>query len=168
MAPKTVEGGQIWLKCITGDLIMMIRDKNNIFERVENFHADLAWIYPPPPHYHHQTKASLRPARSRKGTCGARINFRWVHIGHFSKNGLIENTHTFCGKIQEVSLNVWRNTMDSKGQICEKIMFVSICGVGRTQTMASCNGSCSLGRMTPQPKQAQRQREKELIFRKLE
>ena len=120
---------------------------------------------PPPPHYHHQTKASLRPARSRKGTCGARIYFRWVHIGHFSKNGLIENTHTFCGKIQEVSLNVWRNTMDSKGQICEKIMFVSICGVGRTQTMASCNGSCSLGRMTPQPKQAQRQREKELIFR---
>ena len=25
---------------------MMIRDKNNIFERVENFHADLAWNYP--------------------------------------------------------------------------------------------------------------------------
>ena len=49
MAPKTVEGGQIWLKCITGDLIMMIRDKNNIFERVENFHADLAWNYPLPP-----------------------------------------------------------------------------------------------------------------------
>ena len=24
----------------------MIRDKNNIFERVENFHADLAWNYP--------------------------------------------------------------------------------------------------------------------------
>ena len=46
MAPKTVEGGQIWLKCITGDLIMMIRDKNNIFERVKNFHADLAWNYP--------------------------------------------------------------------------------------------------------------------------
>ena len=46
MAPKTVEGGQIWLKCITGDLIMMIRDKNNIFEGVENFHADLAWNYP--------------------------------------------------------------------------------------------------------------------------
>ena len=46
MAPKTVEGGQIWLKCITGDLNMMIRDKNNIFERVENFHADLAWNYP--------------------------------------------------------------------------------------------------------------------------
>ena len=46
MAPKTVEGGQIWLKCITGDLIMMIRDKNNICERVENFHADLAWNYP--------------------------------------------------------------------------------------------------------------------------
>ena len=40
------EGGQIWLKCITGDLIIMIRDKNNIFERVENFHADLAWNYP--------------------------------------------------------------------------------------------------------------------------
>ena len=34
MAPKMGEGGQIWLKCITGDLIMMIRDKNNIFERV--------------------------------------------------------------------------------------------------------------------------------------
>ena len=46
MAPKTVEGGQIWLKCITGDLIMMIRDKNYIFERVKNFHADLAWNYP--------------------------------------------------------------------------------------------------------------------------
>ena len=40
------EGGQIWLKCIAGDLIMMIRDKNYIFERVENFHADLAWNYP--------------------------------------------------------------------------------------------------------------------------
>ena len=25
---------------------MMIRDKNDIFERVENFHADLAWNYP--------------------------------------------------------------------------------------------------------------------------
>ena len=37
MAPKTVEGGQIWLKCITGDLIMMIKDKNNIFETVEIF-----------------------------------------------------------------------------------------------------------------------------------
>ena len=46
MAPKMGKGGQIWLKCITGDLIMMIRDKNNIFERVENFHADLAWNYP--------------------------------------------------------------------------------------------------------------------------
>ena len=46
MAPKMGEGGQIWLKCITGDLIMMIRDKNDIFERVENFHADLAWNYP--------------------------------------------------------------------------------------------------------------------------
>ena len=46
MAPKMGECGQIWLKCITGDLIMMIRDKNNIFERVENFHADLAWNYP--------------------------------------------------------------------------------------------------------------------------
>ena len=40
------EGGQIWLKCITGDLIMMIRDKNDIFERVENCHVDLAWNYP--------------------------------------------------------------------------------------------------------------------------
>ena len=40
MAPKMGEGDQIWLKCITGDLTMMIRDKNNIFERVENFHAD--------------------------------------------------------------------------------------------------------------------------------
>ena len=46
MAPKMGEGGQIWLKCITGDLIMMIRDKYNIIERVENFHADLAWNYP--------------------------------------------------------------------------------------------------------------------------
>ena len=46
MAPKMGEGDQIWLKCITGDLIMMKREKNNIFERVENFHADLAWNYP--------------------------------------------------------------------------------------------------------------------------
>ena len=46
MAPKMGEGDQIWLKCITGDLTMMIRDKKNIFERVENFHADLAWNYP--------------------------------------------------------------------------------------------------------------------------
>ena len=46
MAPKMGKGGQIWLKCIAGDLIMVIRDKNNIFERVENFHADLAWNYP--------------------------------------------------------------------------------------------------------------------------
>ena len=40
------KGGQIWLKCITGDLIMIMTDKNNILERVENFHADLAWDYP--------------------------------------------------------------------------------------------------------------------------
>ena len=40
------KGGQIWLKCITVDLIMMIRYKKNIFERVENFHADLARNYP--------------------------------------------------------------------------------------------------------------------------
>ena len=40
------KGGQIWLKCITGDLIMKIRDKNNIFERVKKNHADLAWNYP--------------------------------------------------------------------------------------------------------------------------
>ena len=46
MAPKIGKCGQIWLKCIIEDLIMMIRDKNNIFERVENFHADLAWNYP--------------------------------------------------------------------------------------------------------------------------
>ena len=39
-------GGQIWLKCITVDMIMMIRYKNNIFERVEKNHADLAWNYP--------------------------------------------------------------------------------------------------------------------------
>ena len=35
MAPNMGKGGQIWLKCITGDLIMKIRDKNNIFERVK-------------------------------------------------------------------------------------------------------------------------------------
>ena len=61
------KGGQIWLKCITGDLIMMIRDKNNIFERVENFHADLAWNYPVSPirelflqdhHFHCQVRNS--------------------------------------------------------------------------------------------------------------
>ena len=40
------KGGQIWLKCITVDLNMMIRDKNNIFETAENFHAEMAWNYP--------------------------------------------------------------------------------------------------------------------------
>ena len=40
------KGGQIWLKCITVDLNMMIRDKNNIFETDENFHAEMAWNYP--------------------------------------------------------------------------------------------------------------------------
>ena len=39
MAPKMGEGGQIWLKCITGN-------KNNIFEKVKKNHADLAWNYP--------------------------------------------------------------------------------------------------------------------------
>ena len=38
--------GQIWLKCITVDLNMMLRDKNNIFETAENFHAEMAWNYP--------------------------------------------------------------------------------------------------------------------------
>ena len=46
MAPKMGKGGQIWLKCITVDLIMMIKYKNNIFERVKKNHADLAWNYP--------------------------------------------------------------------------------------------------------------------------
>ena len=40
------KGGQIWLKCTTVGLIIMIRYKKNIFETVENFHADLAWNYP--------------------------------------------------------------------------------------------------------------------------
>ena len=40
------KGGQIWLKCITVDLNMMLRDKNNIFETTENFHAEMAWNYP--------------------------------------------------------------------------------------------------------------------------
>ena len=40
------EGGHIWLKCITVHLIMMIRYKNNIFERVKKNQADLAWNYP--------------------------------------------------------------------------------------------------------------------------
>ena len=30
----------------TGDLIMMIRDKNNIFESFKKNHAEMAWIYP--------------------------------------------------------------------------------------------------------------------------
>ena len=47
MASKLGEDGQIWLKCITGDLIMMIRYKNNIFERVKKNHAEMAWNYPP-------------------------------------------------------------------------------------------------------------------------
>ena len=40
------KGGQIWLKCMIVDLIMMIKYKNNIFERVKKNHADLAWSYP--------------------------------------------------------------------------------------------------------------------------
>ena len=32
---KMGKGGQIWLKCFTMDLIVMIRDKNDIFERVK-------------------------------------------------------------------------------------------------------------------------------------
>ena len=40
------KGGQIWLKCTTVGLIIMIRYKKNIFETVENFPADLAWNYP--------------------------------------------------------------------------------------------------------------------------
>ena len=46
IAPKMGKGGQIWLICITGHLIMKIRDKNNIFERVKKNHADSAWNYP--------------------------------------------------------------------------------------------------------------------------
>ena len=46
MAPKMGKGGQILLKCITGDLIMMIRDKNDIFERVKKNHAEMTWNYP--------------------------------------------------------------------------------------------------------------------------
>ena len=46
MASKLGEDGQIWLKCITGDLIMTIRYKNNIFERVKKNHAEMAWNYP--------------------------------------------------------------------------------------------------------------------------
>ena len=40
------KGGRIWLKYITGDMIMKIRDKDNIFERVKKNHAEMAWIYP--------------------------------------------------------------------------------------------------------------------------
>ena len=40
------KGGQIWQKCITGGLIMMIRDKTNIFERVKKSLAEMAWNYP--------------------------------------------------------------------------------------------------------------------------
>ena len=46
MASKMGEGGQIWLKCTTMDLIMTIRYKNNIFERVKKNHAEMAWNYP--------------------------------------------------------------------------------------------------------------------------
>ena len=37
MAPKIGKGGQIWLKCIIRDLIMMIRDKNNILRGLRKF-----------------------------------------------------------------------------------------------------------------------------------
>ena len=45
------KGGQIWLKYTTVGLIIMIRYKKNIFETVENFHADLAWNYPYAKHH---------------------------------------------------------------------------------------------------------------------
>ena len=38
IAPKMSKGGQIWQKCITRDLIMIIRVKKN--------HAEMAWNYP--------------------------------------------------------------------------------------------------------------------------
>ena len=61
------KGGQIWLKCITGDLIMMIRDKNNIFERVENIHADLAWNYPVMAGVSHRTLPPLPSRKEKQG-----------------------------------------------------------------------------------------------------
>ena len=44
--PKTYPEPKIALKLGTRDLIMMIRDKNNVFDKVKNNHADLAWKYP--------------------------------------------------------------------------------------------------------------------------
>ena len=39
-APEMSEGGQIWRKCITGDLSKIIRYKKNMFERVKKSHPD--------------------------------------------------------------------------------------------------------------------------------
>ena len=54
--------GSVWY-------MMMIRDKNNIFERVENIHADLAWNYPGEPW-------------SDGGVCGVVMtNVKWPRVG---------------------------------------------------------------------------------------
>ena len=66
------KGGQIWLKCITVYLIMMIRDKNNIFERVENFHADLAWNYPGGWLYVYVAECTEHVGASSKETVGVK------------------------------------------------------------------------------------------------
>ena len=44
MAPKIGKCGQIWLKCIIEDLIMMIRDKNNNNNRL-GFDKHQDWFY---------------------------------------------------------------------------------------------------------------------------
>ena len=49
---------------------MMIRDKNNIFERVENFHADLAWNHP----------VLRMMVRGKKGS-------QWTHIENRCSRG---------------------------------------------------------------------------------
>ena len=68
---------------------MMIRDKNNIFERVENFHADLAWNYP--------VKGKLNTLEasfahfSTKGIICCKINFVDFEILHMVDSIKIHN-----------------------------------------------------------------------------
>jgi len=52
MAPKMGGVGQILMKCITGNLILMIRDKNNILKGSTIFIQMWYGIYPLS-HYHH-------------------------------------------------------------------------------------------------------------------
>ena len=67
------EGGQIWLKCIEGDLIMMMRYEDKIFERVKKNHADLMFRlerhFVWPKHIFNHPKFGLMLFQISRGNC---------------------------------------------------------------------------------------------------